>query len=109
MSDDDRERLEASVRVVLEAIISEGRAHRAQDSIEGMTDLPMKRPKRPRDPAQLAKLIVHIATGEVEDADPNAGKDQAAAALGRKGGAARAKGMPPERRAEIARKATFRS
>ena len=24
-------------------------------------------PKRPRDPAQLAKLIVDIATGEVED------------------------------------------
>ena len=27
----------------------------------------MKSPKRPRDPAQLAKLIVDIATGEVED------------------------------------------
>jgi hypothetical protein len=26
-----------------------------------MTDVPMKRPKRPRDPAQLAKLIVDIA------------------------------------------------
>lgn len=64
-----------------------------------------KHPKRPRDPAQLAKLIVDIATGEVEDADPNAGKDPAAAALGRKGGAARAKKMTPERRAEIAREA----
>src|SRR5215204_4186009 len=52
MSDDDRERLEASVRFVLEAIISERRAHAAQDSIEGMTDLPVKRPKLPRDPAQ---------------------------------------------------------
>jgi hypothetical protein len=62
-------------------------------------------PKRPRDPAQLAKLIVDIATGEVEDADPNAGKDAAAAAMGRKGGAARAASMDPERRAEIARKA----
>ena len=30
---------------------------------EGMTS----RPKRPRDPAQLAKLIVDIATGQVED------------------------------------------
>jgi len=75
MSDDDRERLEASVRFVLEAIISERRAHAAQDSIEGMTDLPVKRPKRPRDPAQLAKLIVDIARGEVEDRDPNEGKD----------------------------------
>jgi hypothetical protein len=26
--------------------------------------------KRPRDPAQLAKLIVDIATGEVEDREP---------------------------------------
>jgi hypothetical protein len=32
----------------------------------------IKTPKRPRDPAQLAKLIVDIAAGEVEDADPNA-------------------------------------
>jgi hypothetical protein len=39
-----------------------------------------KRPKRPRDPAQLAKLIVDIARGEATDADPNAGKDPAAAA-----------------------------
>jgi hypothetical protein len=29
-----------------------------------------KHPKRPRDPAQLAKLIVDIATGEVEDREP---------------------------------------
>src|SRR5215203_7435960 len=101
MSDDDRERLEASVRFVLEAIISERRAHAAQDSIEGMTDLPVKRPKRPRDPAQLAKLIVDIATGEVEDRDPNEGKDPVAAAMGRKGGAARAAFMSPEKRAEI--------
>src|SRR5258708_3685352 len=33
---------------------------------EGMAS----RPKRPRDPAQLAKLIVDIATGQVEDRDP---------------------------------------
>jgi hypothetical protein len=64
-----------------------------------------RRPKRPRDPAQLAKLIVDIATGEVEDTDPNAGKDPAAAAMGRKGGRARAEAMSPEKRAEIARKA----
>ena len=37
--------------------------------------------KRPRDPAQLAKLIVDIATGEVEDREPTPeeqGKDPVA-------------------------------
>jgi hypothetical protein len=66
------------------------------------------RPKRPRDPAQLAKLMIDIASGEVEDREPTSeeqGKDPAAAALGRKGGAARAKSMSPEKRAEIARRA----
>jgi hypothetical protein len=55
------------------------------------TKMPAKR--RPRDPAQLAKLIVDIATGEVEDREPTPeeqGKDPGAAALGKKGGAARA-------------------
>jgi hypothetical protein len=66
-----------------------------------------KHPKRPRDPAQLAKLIVDIATGELEDREPTAeeqGKDPAAAALGRKGGAARARRLTEEQRKEIARK-----
>ena len=44
------------------------------------------KPKRPRDANQLAKLIIDIATGEQSDMDPNAGKDPAAVALGRKGG-----------------------
>jgi len=64
--------------------------------------------KRPRDPAQLAKMIVDIATGEVEDRKPTPeeqGKDPAAAALGRKGGQARAKSMSAEKRAEIAKRA----
>jgi hypothetical protein len=64
--------------------------------------------KRPRDPAQLAKLIVDIATGEVEDRDPTPeerGKDPAAAALGRKGGAARANKLSEARRKEIATRA----
>jgi hypothetical protein len=64
--------------------------------------------KRPRDPAQLAKLVVDIATGQVEDRPPSPeeqGKDPAAAALGQKGGAARAKSMTAERRSKIARKA----
>ena len=66
------------------------------------------RPKRPRDPNQLAKRILEIATGEREDREPTPeeqGKDPAAAAMGRKGGKARANRMSPEKRTEIARKA----
>ena len=33
-----------------------------------------KRPKRSRDPAQLAKLIVDIAIGEVIESNPDEGK-----------------------------------
>lgn len=68
--------------------------------------------KRPRDQAQLAKLIVDIATGEVEDRAPpdeEQGKDPAAVSLGRrggiKGGKARAEALTPSRRSEIARAA----
>jgi len=67
-----------------------------------------KPPKRPRDFSQAGKLVVDIATGQVEDRPPTPeeqGKDPAAAALGRKGGAARAKAMSAERRAEIAKNA----
>ena len=39
--------------------------------------------KRLRDPNQLAKLVVDIATGEADDAPPIDGKDPAAVALGR--------------------------
>ena len=66
----------------------------------------MNHRKRPRDPSQLAKLIVDIAAGEIEDRPPTPeeqGKDPAAAALGRKGGKARAKKMTAERRSEIAK------
>jgi hypothetical protein len=70
-------------------------------------------PKRPRDPNQLAKSIIDIATGEKPDRDPDASKDPAAVALGRKGGlkggAARSASMTPERRAEIAKKAPIQS
>ena len=72
-----------------------------------------KRLPRPRDPVQLGKLIGDILTGQVEDraptrpADPH--KDQAAVALGRKGGLkggrARADKMSAGQRTEIARKA----
>jgi hypothetical protein len=70
--------------------------------------MPDKHPKRPRDFSQAAKLVIDVATGQREDREPTPeeqGKDPAAAAMGRKGGAARAKSMTAERRAEIARKA----
>ena len=70
-----------------------------------MTD---KHPKRPRDPNQLAKSIIDIATGQAPDRDPTPeeqGKDPAAVAMGKKGGKARADAMSPVRRAEIARAA----
>ena len=67
------------------------------------------RPKRPRDPNVLAKLIVDLATGEKKDQDPNAGKNPAAVALGKlggvKGGKARAESLSPAKRAQIAKKA----
>ena len=67
-----------------------------------------KRLPRPRDPAQLAKLIVDIATGEVEDRLEDS-KDAAAVARGKaggaKGGQARAKVLSAARRKEIATKA----
>lgn len=67
-----------------------------------------KLPKRPRDPAQLAKFIVDVATGQVEDREPTPeeqGKDSAAVALGKKGGAARAKSLSTKKRSEIAKRA----
>jgi len=69
-----------------------------------MTDS-AKKPKRPRDANQLAKLIADIATGEATDPDPNEGKDPAAVALGRKGGKARASTLSKKKRAEIAKRA----
>jgi len=75
-----------------------------------------KRLKRPRDPVQLGRLIGDILTGQIEDApaatpvDPN--KDQAAVALGRKGGLkggrARADSLTHEQRKKIAQDAANR-
>lgn len=61
--------------------------------------------KRPRDPNQLAKLIVDIATGEASDeVSP---KKRAASVRGRsgglKGGKARSKALAPAERSDIAR------
>jgi hypothetical protein len=53
-------------------------------------------------------MVVDIATGQIEDRPPTPeeqGKDPAAVALGRKGGAARAKAISGDRRAEIAKSA----
>jgi hypothetical protein len=65
--------------------------------------------KRPRDPNQLGKLIVDLSVGEAKEVfadDPP--KNEAAAALGRLGGAARAVSLTKKRRAEIARKAAVK-
>ena len=61
--------------------------------------------KRPEDVNARAVMIARIATGEIDDAPPDDGKDPAAKALGRKSGAARAESMTAERRAEIAKAA----
>jgi hypothetical protein len=62
--------------------------------------------KRPADVIGNAVKVMRILTGEESETLPaDDGKDQAAKALGKKGGAARAKALTPERRAEIAKKA----
>jgi len=64
--------------------------------------------KRPTDTSQLAKLMVDIATGEIDGGltDPAAAKNPAAVALGRlggkKGGLARAAKLSEEERHKIA-------
>ena len=58
--------------------------------------------KRPADVIGNAVKIMRIATGEEEDVIL---ASSAGAALGKLGGKARAAGMTPERRAEIAKKA----
>ena len=61
--------------------------------------------KRPADVISNAVHVMRVLTGEAEDDAPDDGKDKAAQAMGRKGGAARAASMTPERRAEIAKAA----
>lgn len=73
--------------------------------------MPNRSSKRPTDQNQLAKLMVDITSGDVEDAfvDPNTGKNLAAVALGRKGGlkggAVRAMRLSSEEKTAIARNA----
>lgn len=70
----------------------------------GMT----KRPRRPRDPNQLAKLIVDMATGEAPR-DPEPQRETPATAARRKGGVkggkARARKLSGNKRRAIAKKA----
>ncbi len=68
-------------------------------------------PKGERRPADVIGAAVHvmrIATGEITEeteSDANQLKDPAAVSLGSKGGKARAAGLSPKRRKEIAKKA----
>ena len=64
--------------------------------------------KRPADVIGRAIKVAKIATGEIEDKQPDDGKNKAAVELGRKGGRARAESMSPERRQEIARLAAIK-
>jgi hypothetical protein len=68
-----------------------------------------ERSRRPRDPNQLAKLVVDIATGAVEETPVESEKDRKMSALGRKGGLkggyARAALLTAEQRSDSARRA----
>ena len=73
--------------------------------------MPDRSRKRPRDFSQAAKLVVDIATGRQaqESSVKEDGKNPAAVALGRlggaKGGKARAQRLSPEKRKRIATQA----
>lgn len=74
--------------------------------------MPDRPKKRPRDPNQLARFVIDVATGARDDTSLTAGqpgKDSAASALGRlgglKGGKARAEKLRPQERSDIARRA----
>ena len=61
--------------------------------------------KRPADVIGAAVKVMRIATGEEREELAPEQPSNPAAELGRKGGAARAKALTPDQRAEIARKA----
>jgi hypothetical protein len=67
-------------------------------------------PKRPRDPNQLAKMIVELATGEIveKQPEPPTPAQEFARSGGLKGGKARAESLTPEQRREIAKMAAAR-
>jgi hypothetical protein len=72
--------------------------------------MPDRSSRRPRDPNQLAKLVIDTSNG-TQSVDPPPTKSSAAVELGRlgglKGGNARAAKLSPKRRSEIARKAAL--
>jgi hypothetical protein len=57
--------------------------------------------KRPADVIGAAVMVAKIATGEIDEAAQP--ETKAAAALGKRGGNARAKSLSPAQRSEIAR------
>lgn len=63
----------------------------------------MNRKKRPRDPVQLGKLVVDIATGKTLDSDGGHDLDNNKRRAGREGGSARSKALTSAERSEIAR------
>jgi hypothetical protein len=71
--------------------------------------MPDRSRKRPRDPNQLGKLIVDLATGAAVEDKQSASEDAVARESGRRGGLrggkARAARLSAERRSEIAREA----
>jgi hypothetical protein len=61
--------------------------------------------KRPRDPNQLAKRIIDLATGELQEPAPrDPGTDDHARRGGLKGGKSRAEKLTAEERSAIAKK-----
>jgi len=67
-----------------------------------------KGPKGEKRPANViggAVMVAKIATGEIDDAPEDNGKNKAAQELGRMGGKARAEKLTKAQRSEIAKKA----
>jgi hypothetical protein len=65
-----------------------------------------KHPKRPRDPAQLAKFVIDIATGDAQDTSQKSLDGRAVdfpRQGGLKGGIARAEKLSGEQRTKIAK------
>ena len=65
----------------------------------------MKRTPRPRDPIQLGKLMVDIATGAVPDSVEITALSERGKKGGMKGGVGRAVKLTPDQRSDIARMA----
>lgn len=82
-------------------------AYRQAIGVDVTTPSKPKPKKRPADVVSNAVHVMRVLTGEDEDSpEPDiAEKNAAAVALGRLGGAARAKSVSGEKRREIAKKA----